>query len=76
MEKTALRYSMHGGAHRIENETVTPARSTATYHCRNYVVANGIHLPTKRRAHTRGLDRRPVKEMLMVSIDLSEVQFE
>ena len=42
----------------------------------NYVIANGIHLPTKRRAYTRGPDRRPISEMLMVSIDLSEVQFE
>jgi hypothetical protein len=42
----------------------------------DYVVANGIHLPTKRRAYTRGADRRPILEMLMVSIDLGEVQFE
>ena len=42
----------------------------------DYVEANGIHLPTKRRAYTRGPDRRPILEMLMVSIDLSEVQFE
>lgn len=42
----------------------------------DYVVANGIHLPTKRRAYTRGPDRQPIREMLMVSIDLSEVQFE
>ena len=42
----------------------------------NYIVANGIHLPTKRRAYTRAPDRRPILEMLMVSIDLSEVQFE
>jgi len=41
----------------------------------DYVVANGIHLPTKRRAYTRGPDRQPIKEMLMVSIDLSDVQF-
>ena len=41
----------------------------------DYVVANGIHLPTKSRAFTRGPDRRPIREMLMVSIDLSEVQF-
>jgi hypothetical protein len=40
------------------------------------VVANGICLPTKRRAYTRGQDRRPILEMLMVSIDFSEVQFE
>jgi hypothetical protein len=42
----------------------------------DYVVANGIHLPTKRRAYTRGPDRRPILEMLMVSIDISEVRFE
>ena len=41
----------------------------------DYVVANGIHLPTKRRAYTRGSDRRPILEMLMVSIDIAEVQF-
>ena len=42
----------------------------------NYAVANGIHLPTRRRAYTRGPDRRPIQEMLMVAIDLSEVRFE
>lgn len=42
----------------------------------DYAVANGIHLPTKRRAYTRGQDRRPIPEMLMLSIDLSELQFE
>jgi hypothetical protein len=41
-----------------------------------YVVADGIHLPTKRRAYTRGPDRRPILDMLMVSIDLSDVRFE
>jgi hypothetical protein len=41
-----------------------------------YTVANGIRLPTKRRAYTRGPDRRPIQEMLMVSIDISEVRFE
>jgi hypothetical protein len=42
----------------------------------DYVVANGIHLPTKRRAYTRGNDRRPILEMLMVSIDITEARFE
>lgn len=42
----------------------------------DYVVANGIHLPTKRRAYTRGSDRQAIMEMLMVSIDISEVRFE
>src|SRR6202043_2638732 len=41
----------------------------------DYVQANGIRLPTKRRAYTRGPDRRPILEMLMVSIDISDVSF-
>jgi hypothetical protein len=41
----------------------------------NYVTADGVRLPTKRRAYTRGPDRRPILETLMVSIDISEVQF-
>ena len=42
----------------------------------DYVTANGLRLPTKRRAYTRGLDRRPILDMLMVSIDLSEIRYE
>ena len=41
-----------------------------------YVEANGVRLPTKRRAYTRGPDRRPILDMLMVSIDLSEIRYE
>jgi hypothetical protein len=41
----------------------------------DYTVADGVWLPTKRRAFTRGPDRRPVREMLMVSIDISDVTF-
>jgi hypothetical protein len=41
----------------------------------DYTVANGIRLPTKRRAYTRGPDRRPILEMLMVSIDISDASF-
>ena len=40
-----------------------------------YAVANGIGLPQRRRAYPRGPDRRPILEMLMVSIDISEVSF-
>src|SRR6202521_1436948 len=36
----------------------------------DYVEANGIRLPTRRRAYTRGPDRRPIFEKLMVSIDI------
>jgi hypothetical protein len=42
----------------------------------SYATVNGIHLPTRRRAYTRGPDRRPIEEMLMVSIDFSEVRYE
>lgn len=42
----------------------------------NHVEANGIRLPTKRRAYARGPDRRPILDMLMVSIDISEIRFE
>ena len=42
----------------------------------HHVTANGIAVPTRRRAYTRGPDRRPILEMLMVSIDISEVEFE
>ena len=41
----------------------------------DYIVADGIHLPTKRRAYTRGPGRRPILDMLMVCIDISEVSF-
>ena len=42
----------------------------------NYATANGIRLPTRRRAYARAPDRRPIQDMLMVSIDFSDVQFE
>lgn len=42
----------------------------------NYTEANGIRLPTKRRAYARGADRRLIRELLMVSIDIADVRFE
>jgi hypothetical protein len=41
----------------------------------NYVEADGICLPTKRRVCTHGTDRRPILDMLMISIDIREVSF-
>ena len=41
----------------------------------DYLEANGIRLPAKRRAYTRGPDRRPILEMFMVSIDIRDVSF-
>jgi len=40
-----------------------------------YCEADGIRFPPCRRTYTRGPDRRPILEMLMVSIDLSNVNF-
>src|SRR5262249_56033755 len=40
-----------------------------------YTEAGGIRLPSKRRAYTRGPDRRPILDMLMVSIDIHDVVF-
>src|SRR5262249_29160099 len=40
-----------------------------------YITANEIRFPTKRRAHPRGPDRRPIFDLLMVSIDISNVRF-
>jgi hypothetical protein len=41
----------------------------------NYENVRGISMPTKRRAYTRGPDRRPILDMLMVSIDISNISF-
>ena len=40
-----------------------------------HITANGIRLPTERRAYVRGPDRLPVLDMLMVSIDISDARF-
>ena len=40
-----------------------------------YGEADGIRFPTRRRAYTRDPDRRPILDMLMVSIDISQVSF-
>ena len=41
----------------------------------DYIEADGIRLPSKRRAYMRGSDRRPHLDPLMVSIDISKVRF-
>jgi hypothetical protein len=40
-----------------------------------YIEADGIRLPSIRRAYTRGPARSPITDMLLVSIDFSEVAF-
>ena len=41
----------------------------------NYIESCGIRLPTRRRAFAMGPDRRPISELLMVAIDLSNVVY-
>ena len=47
----------------------------AAQHVFDYIEADGIKLPSKRLAYTRGPDHRPVLDPLMVSIDISNVRF-
>ncbi|HEX2888205.1 hypothetical protein [Vineibacter terrae] len=42
----------------------------------DYTEANGIRLPTQRRAYARASDRQPIRDLLMVSIAIDDVRFE
>jgi hypothetical protein len=39
------------------------------------VEVQGLKMPTKRRAYVRGPDMKPVRDLLMVAIDLSDFSF-
>lgn len=41
----------------------------------HYTESGGISMPTRRRAYARGPDRRPILDLLLVSIDISDVRF-
>ncbi len=41
----------------------------------DHVAVDGIHLPARRRAYLRGPDRRPVLDLLMGSIYITDVHF-
>ena len=41
----------------------------------DYIEADGIRLPSKRRAYLRGPDHRPDLDVLLVSIDISDARF-
>ncbi|MCX4515582.1 hypothetical protein OHA27_35790 [Streptomyces sp. NBC_01619] len=47
----------------------------AAQYVHDYVEADGILLPTKRRAHLRDPEGHPIADKIMVSIDLSNVHF-
>jgi hypothetical protein len=41
----------------------------------DYIEADGIRLPSRRRAYIRGTDSRPRLDPLLVSIDISDIRF-
>jgi hypothetical protein len=41
----------------------------------DYIEADGIRLPSKRRAYLRGPDHKPNVDVLLVSIDIGGVRF-
>jgi hypothetical protein len=41
----------------------------------NVVEIGGMRVPTRRRAYVRGPDNRPVSDLLMVAIDISDIEF-
>ncbi|MET8633785.1 hypothetical protein ACWEQ2_15960 [Streptomyces sp. NPDC004096] len=47
----------------------------AAQYVHDFVEADGILLPTRRRAYRRDADDRPLVHQVMVSIDLSDVRF-
>jgi hypothetical protein len=51
------------------------AGSGAAHYVYDHKPINGIIVPTKRRIHIRGEDGKPQMEPLLVSIDLSNIQF-
>jgi hypothetical protein len=51
-----------------------PAASRRATDARIYR-GGGIRLPSRRRTYTRGPDRRPIVDMRMVAIDVSDVAF-
>jgi hypothetical protein len=40
------------------------------------IQVKGISFPTKRRAYMRGNDLKPIRDLLLVSIDLSNFRLE
>ena len=41
----------------------------------DYIEADGLKLPSRRRAFLMGSDRRPIPELLVVAVDFSNVAF-
>jgi PAS domain-containing protein len=41
----------------------------------DYIHADGIRMPSKRRAHPRGDDGRPIKDVVGVAIDINNLSY-
>lgn len=62
---------------RRHDYTVTIAGgSAAAQLTSDYTEADGIRLPAKRRAYLRGPDRRPIRDLLVIAIDIGDARFE
>lgn len=62
--------------HRYDYQVNVAGGFAAAQLVSDYITVNGIRLPTKRRAYPRGPDRRPILDLLMISIDISEIRYE
>jgi hypothetical protein len=47
----------------------------AAQYVHDYVEADGLRMPGKRRAYRRGADGQPDKDVLLVAIDLSDISY-
>jgi len=47
----------------------------AAQYVERFVEVQGLKMPTRRRAYVRGPDRKPIRDLLMVAIDLSDFDF-
>jgi hypothetical protein len=47
----------------------------AAQYVSGFAYVQGIRVPTRRRAYVRGPDLQPVRDLLMVAIDLGDIEF-
>ena len=58
-------------AYAVEIATSSPA----AHYLRKYVVVDGIKFPTERRVYAAGPDGKPIRDIMTVSVDLSNYRF-
>jgi hypothetical protein len=52
------------------------ADSPAAHYLGNYITVDGIKFPTERRVYVAGRDGKPMRDLMTVSVDLSNYRFE